>query len=434
MRAAYLLAIATVPLVAAGPGGSDRDPAGYAVRLPITPAPSGGVQRIALPPAAIVALRNRDGTDVRVFDGRGRPVPIARIAPAPSLRRDALTPLPILGGRGVRMGARVSIRLDDRGQARVAEVENGVAGARDTATLGALLDARGVAGAAERLDIAADIPVGQPVRVTVEASPDLDRWRPLGERILYRAPGTAIVSAPVALGFAPLDRDYLRVTWRTSEPLIAPVTLRTASLASAGGESRIIVAARAPALIDDHALEFVVPAATPVSLRVLPAPGDGAVAIRLLGRDDRERPWTPLASGIAAADAPAMALGAAPRVIRIEADRRGAGFSAPPALELGFAPRALAFAASGQGPHRLAAGRSGAEDPFSPLAELAPAGALRDAQVDGDTLAEPLALSAPEHEGTARQAVLWSVLLAAVALLAGLVWWIVRRTPAPGEG
>lgn len=434
MRKAYLLAIATVPLVAAGPGGSDRDPAGYAVRLPVTPAPGGGVQRIALPAAAIVARRNRDGSDVRVFDGRGRPVPIARIAPSPQMRRDALSPLPILGGRGVRMGARVSIRLDARGQARVAEVENGVAGERGTAPLGALLDARGVAGTAERIAIDADIPVGQPVRFTVEASRDLDRWRPLGERILYRAPGTAIAGTPIALGSATLDRDYLRVTWRTTEPLIAPVTVRAATLVSAGGESRITVSARAPALIDDHALEFVAPAAALASLRVLPADGGGAIAVRVLGRDDRERPWIPLANGIAAADSPAMALGSAPRVIRIEADRRGAGFSVPPALELGFAPDALAFAATGQGPHVLAAGRAGAEDPFSPLAELATPGALRDARVDGGGTAEPLALSAPEHEGAARQAVLWSVLLAAVALLAGLVWWIVRRTPAPGEG
>jgi hypothetical protein len=428
-----LLGIAALLLTAAGPGGSDGDPDGYAVRLPVTPAPGGGIQRLALPTAAIVAMRNPDGTDVRVFDARGRPVPIARIAPATQVKRTSLVVLPILGGRDMRMGARVSVRVDERGQARVAEVESGGAAGHDRTVLGALLDARGVGGAAERLDFDVDVPVGQPVRFTVEASPDLDRWRALGDRILYRAPGSASVSAQVSLGSAALDRDYLRVTWRATAPLIAPVTLRTAVLVSSGAKTRIAVVTRAPKLLDDHAFEFVAPAASISSLRIVPARNDGATAIRVLGRDDREQPWTPLANGIASADGAAMELGAAPRVIRIEADRRGPGFSAPPRLELGFTPHAIAFAASGQAPFVLTAGRKGAEDMFTPLDALSPTHDLAQARVASGSTITSLVLSAPDDsQGSSRQAVLWVTLLAAVALLGGLVWRSVRRPASAG--
>lgn len=423
--------IAALLLVAAAPAGSDREPCGYAVRLRVTPAPGGGVQRVTLPAAAIVALRTRDGSDVRVFDARGRPVPIARIAPATQVRRDTLVALPILGGRETRMGARVSVRLDERGRARVAEVESGDPAKDDVATLGALLDARRVRGTAERLDLDAAIPAGQPVRFAVEGSRDLDRWRPLGERIFYRAPGDAAVSAQLPLGSASLDRDYLRVTWRTVTALIAPVTVRTAVLVSSGTEARITVAARAPALVDDHALEFVAPASPLTSLRILPPGNDGAIAVRILGRDEAEQPWTPLASGVASAGGPAMELPASPRVFRIEADRRGSGFSATPSLELGFAPRAMAFAAAGQAPFVLAAGRGGAEGMFTPLDALTTTRDLAEARVDAGPTIATLALSATdESRRSRRQAALWIVLLAAVALLGGLVWWSAKR-PAP---
>ncbi len=427
-RTPFRMLFAILLTAAAGPGGSDRAADGYAVRLRIEPAAGGGVQRIDLPGAAIVALRNRDGSDVRVFDGRGRIVPVARTAPVSTVRRDTLTALPILGGRDTPVGARVSVRLDEEGRPRVAEVESADTATDDTLTLGALFDARRIGGRAERLDLAADIPAGQPTRFTVEASRDLDNWRTLGERVVYRTPGAPIAAVQLPLGAATLDRDYLRVTWRGTSRLIAPVTLRQAVLVSRGEDAKVVVPAKAPALVDDHAVEFVTLAAALVAIRVVPAADDGPIPIRILGRDAPELPWTMLARGIAAADAPALAIATSPRVIRVEADRGSAGFSAPPTLQLGFAPQALAFAASGRAPFVLAAGREGAADIFVPLDMLTRSDALAQARI-ADAAAPELVLAAPDGGAMIRlQAVLWIVLLAAVLLLGGLVWWAWKRS------
>ena len=426
MTRMYLIGIASLALIAAEPAGSDRDPGGYAVRLRVVPAAGGGVQRVALPAAAIVALRNRDSSDLRVFDARGRTVPIARIAASTEVRRDRLDALPILGDRDTRMGARVSVRLDERGQARVAEVESGTPVRNEVASLGVLLDARRTRGTADRLDFDADIPVGRPVRFTVEASRDLDGWRTLGERTLYRAPGAPVVGARIPLGSAALDGDYLRISWRPA----APVTVRSVALVSTSAANPIVVAARSPALVDDHTVEFVTPASALSTLRVVPRANDGAIAVRILGRDDAERPWTVLASGVASRDRSAIDLDESPRVIRIEADRRGAAFSAAPAVELGFAPQAVAIA-SAPAPYVLAAGRAGAADAFVPLDALSPTGDLPEATIDHAPIPASIMLAAPDDSrNSGRRAVLWSVLLGAVAVLAALVWWSMRR-PAP---
>lgn len=420
-------------LTAAAPPGSGQSPEDYAVRLRVVAAPGGGVQRLELPAEAIVALRRRDAADVRVFDARGRMVPIARIGAAAPRRRQTLAASPMLGAIDSPLGARASIRFDERGRARVAEVESGSAASEDVALLGALLDARNVTGSADRLDLDADIPAGQPIRFTVEASRDLETWRPLGARTAYRTPGEPTAWAAIPLDGSAIERDYLRVTWRASSRLIVPVTVGGAVLATHGEAPRIVVTARAPALLDDHSGEFVAPPARLASIRLVPATSDGAMRVRLLGRDNREQPWGLLASGIAAADAAPMALdGVTPRIIRFEADNRGPGFSVSPNVELGFAQQAIAFAGSGGGAFTLTAGRVDADDSYTVLDMPSGPAALPVAIVEHRDSARPLILQARDTATASRlQFVLWAALLAAVALLAGLTWLSFRRRPDP---
>ena len=432
----YLPGLALIALTAAAPPGSEREPSGFAVRLRVTPAPEGGVQRLDLPVAAIAALRTRDGVDVRVFDARGRAVPIARVAPATQLRRDALSASPILGPSDTPVGARISMQFDASGRPRMAEVEGAGATRGEVVLLGALLDARTVGGTADRLELDVDVPAGQPVRFTVEATPDLENWRTLGQGTVYRTPGTASAGGAVALGGAALRRDYLRVTWRAASRLIAPVTVRSAVLVTSASGQQDAIAAKLPALVDDHAVEFIAPITALAWLRVVPAATDGATSIRVLGRDDAEQPWSVLASGVATATGGAMTLGgAAPRRIRIEADRRGPGFSAAPGVELGFAPQALAFVGSGGAAFTLAAGRADTPDAFVPLQSLSPPAGLPQAMVEPGVGTAPIVLEAPDGARETRlRLMLWAVLLAAVALLGGLVWSVWRRRDGAPEG
>ena len=438
-RRAAILTAAAVALAAAGTDGSDRDPAGYAVRLRLRPAPGGPVQRVALPAAALVALRNADGSDLRVFDGRGRAVPIARADPATNLRQDLLPVLPLLGARDTSGGARISVRLDHEGRARVAEVEG--AGARtdqavgdDAAQVGALVDARGVSGTAEALVIDVELPAGQPVHFAVEASGDLANWRRLGERVLYRAPGTPAVGEAIPLGSADLAGNYLRIGWRADSRLLSPVAVRRASLTSRadGGGAEVAVEAALPAPAP-HAIDFAVPFATPLSaVRIALAPGEPPLPVRVLGRNAGEEPWRPLGEGVAAPGGTRIALdGAAVRAMRLEADRRTAGFARTPAFSFAFPRREVLFVAAGPPPFTLAAGREGAADVFLPSASVA-GGREAPPMATVESRAAPrLTLSPPDEAGALRRrALLWAILLGAVALLGGMTWLLWRRNRA----
>ncbi|HEV2568945.1 DUF3999 family protein [Sphingomonas sp.] len=426
---APLLAILT--LAAAAPAGSDAEPSGYAARFPLTTSGT-GPQRLTLPAAVLVKLQEPDGRDLRIFDSRGRAMPIARVAPSARLESTVLAVSPILGPASLSEAARVSVEIDEEGRARFAEVQGGAPPSRtSTAVLGALLDARRTRGTAERLEIDADLPQGQPVRLQVEASRDLDVWRPIAERVVYRAPGSQMVREAILLR-ATLDREYLRLTWRGNLRLIAPVAIRGATLVTRAGSGQVSIETRPPAPSDPHTLEFVLPFGTLVtSVKITPAAGEGPVPVRILGRDEPEQQWRLLGEG-SAEGADIRLQGTPVRTIRIEADRRTPGFERAPSLQLGLAAQDLAFRPAGRPPFMLAAGRKEASDPFLPLRAVTGGKAdLAQAAVwTGPTAA--LVLAAPDPAaGERRKALLWAVLLAAVALLGGLAWLLWRRSPKP---
>lgn len=446
------LALVAWSSIAAQAAGSDDDPAAYAVRVAVAPAAGSSVQRLPIPARILAAARSFTLRDLRVFDATGKAMPMARIAPAAApVRRDVLPALPILGAVDSLKVTGVSLRLDGSGRARVAQVVGTVpTGPTAAALLGILLDARAIAGSAQSLAIDADLPVAQPVTVTVEASTDLTTWRPLGERVIYRATasGRDAAATPILLGDAAVRGDWLRVTWRTASRLLSPVAIRRATLATrpdaAAADS--VVDAVVPPLTDRHAIEVALPFAAAISsIRVVPAGTDVIIPIRVLGRDDPEQPWTLLGQGTAtrqrsgsATDRGIVLAGPAFRTLRIEADRASAGFTAAPAVGLGFARRDIAFLAIGRAPYVLAAGRGTATDAFLPLASVmtqAVDGRLATATTSpagGAVRLEPV--GAP---GGRRQALLWLVLLGATAMLGAMAWLLWRRgaeSSANGDG
>ncbi len=436
--------VGAVLLVAAAPAGSDGEPDGYALRLPLSVEAGAKVQRLALPAAVLAGLQTRDGHDVRVFDAKGRAMPIARAGASAVVGHVSLDPMPILGAPDALKVSGVSLRLDGRGAAQVAEVRGEpVAAGGAPVLLGVLLDARRVSGAVERVAVAADLPVGQPVTLTVEASVDLREWRRLGEATVYRRAGEAVRSSIVALDGAAVAREYLRITWSAGSRLLAPVAIRGAVLdvKPDGAAASETVEAQAPAPTSGNAriVDFAVPFATPMaSLRVIPVEGDGVVPVRILGRDDREQSWALLGQGVARSDGgrDIILSGDAPRAIRIEADARSAGFTVAPRLRIGFADRGVIFLASGTAPFTLAAGRVAAKDVFLSPADLADGQGRPGEAHLVSTPAATVTLSALGDAGApTRNIVLWAVLLAATAVLAGVAWmlWRQQATQAPRD-
>lgn len=451
-------------------------PAAYAIRIPVTLAADAPLQRILLPAEVLVRLQSPGYADVRLFNGAGQPVPmaLAGVAAASAPEESVTLPAyPILGAASTGTAGLegLSLRIEERQGQRVVQIDTAAtttkAGpATPQAVRGALLDARNVQLPVARMALDADLPAGQPVTFRVQASKDLKHWQPLAETVLYRADAAAAPTAPGRLGNEQIDLQradlkghYLRVTWGD-----AAVTLRGATLATSsktGPRERVSASMAVPALANPRELVFALPFATPVAALAITPPGSNVlIPVRVLGRNHREQPWSPLASAVVykmatggkeQASGPVELGGASVREIKIEADPKTPGFAAAPALALQFEPAQLVFLASGQGPFTLAAGLPGATaaaSAFLPLVSLVPGYqpaqenqlpvALADvarADITGGQPADGALVPAAAASGgiSTRSAVLWGVLLAGVAALGLMAWLLLRQTKQAGH-
>jgi len=476
-----LLAAAALSLCAGGAqaAADANSPAAYAIRIPVTLAADAPLQRILLPAEVLVRLQSPGYADVRLFNGAGQPVPmaLAGVAAASAPEESVTLPAyPILGAASTGAAGLegLSLRIEERQGQRVVQIDTAATAttagpATPQAVRGALLDARNVQLPVARLALDADLPAGQPVTFRVQASKDLKHWQPLAETVLYRADAAAaptVSTAPGRLGNEQIDLQradlkghYLRVTWGD-----AAVTLRGATLATStktGPRERVSASMAMPPLGNNpRELVLALPFATPVAALAITPPGSNVlIPVRVLGRNHREQPWSPLASAVVykmsvggkeQASGPVELGGASVREIKIEADPKTPGFAAAPALALQFEPAQLVFLASGQGPFALAAGLPGATaaaSAFLPLASLVPGYqpaqentlpmALADvarADITGGQPADGALVPAAAASGgiSTRSAVLWGVLLAGVAALGLMAWLLLRQTRQAG--
>jgi hypothetical protein len=481
--AAWLAAAALSLSAGAAQAAADANsPAAYAIRMPVTLAADAPLQRVVLPAEVLVRLQNPGYADVRLFNGAGQPVPmaLAGVAGATAPEEAVVLPAyPILGAAGTTGPGGLdglSLRIEERQGQRMVQIDTaGAPGAASAggaqAVRGALLDARSIRSPVARMALDVDLPAGQPVTFTVQASKDLKSWWPLADTVLYRADAATPPTpsaAPGRLGNEQIDlhradlKDhYLRVTWGDA----AGVTLRGATLATSRGpgpRERVSARLAVPPLgSNPRELVFALPFATPVAaLTITPQGSNVLIPVRVLGRSHREQPWSHLASAVVykmatggkeQASAPIELGGASVREIKIEADAKTPGFAAAPEMALQFEPAQLVFLASGQGPFTLAAGLPGAAaaaSAFLPLSSLVPGYqpaqentlpvALADvarADITGGKPPDgPLVAAAAASDGlSTRSMVLWAVLLAGVGALALMAWALMRQTKQAGK-
>lgn len=424
-------------------------PEDYALQLPLEPAAGGALQRLALPPAALVALKRADLGDVRVFDARNKVVPLALLEDrADEAQHSTSVPVyPVVGPAGALEGSGLSIRIEDNRVARVVTVDSSAAPANDTAPPSAvLLDTHALREPANAIALDADIPVGQPITLTLLSSTNLKDWEPLAEKVLFRpADGMALLGGgKVALPAVDLHDRYVAISWgRASGVVLKGASAITSVLAP---PARIAVATRAVPLADAHELRFDLPdIARLAAIRLTETGPDGIIPVKLYGRDHVEDPWTPLAAAtlrpgtvgnLIDLSGPPMAS------YRLEADSRTAGFSAAPKVELLFDPIELLVALSGTPPYRLAAGQANAPAAFLTLTEIAPQvnlaklAGLPQARLAAPSGPPPLvALQAGAADGALepRKLILWAALLLGTLVLAFAAIRLLRGTAADGD-
>lgn len=452
----------------------------YNLRLPLATVPGAALQRVVLPAQVLAALQTADYRDIRIFNAQGQPVPMALATGgaatvlAATEQQVTLPAYPILGGAGASAGTLtqegLSLRIEEQQGRRVVQINTSAgtpAAPSGQQVLGALFDTRTLGAPAVSLALDVDLPPAQPVSFQVATSRDLTRWSPLASTVLYRAPaqegavGAAqLGSSTIHLTGADLKDQYLRVTWAPTQggvELGSNVALRGATVTtsrSAAASARPTVQVNLPAQNKPHELGFSLPFATPVAaIGITPQGSNVLVPVRVLGRNTNQQPWTPLAQAVvyslqtagAAQRSGAITLpsyqGNSWRDIRIEADAKTPGFTAPPAVSVEFDPVQLVFVASGDAPFTLAAGlpatdAQAAASAYLPLPSLVPGyqpaqeNTLPLARVD----AQATAIQAPDlsSKTPTRTLVLWGVLLLGVLALGVMAWVLLRQTRTVG--
>lgn len=419
--------------------------ADFALQLPITLQPGGtNVQQLDVPAAALAASRSPGLADLRVLDAKGEAQPMQRLRTRPDpLRKTVVLPaLPILGRPGALKVTGAELRLDEGKGVRVVRIDGDV-GPAEVMVLGTLLDTRDVDAPAASLQLDADLPIGQPVLLQIDASDNLRDWQPLAEKMLYRAAATDR-PAPVDLGQARLNGRYLRLRWRAEAPLIAPIVVRAATLATETAPPPALhrVPLVGAALVNAHELRLAMPEALAMSaIEIVPPRPGTLLPVTIYGRANREAAWTELGAGTvfrlqiggSLRESAPLPLRSGPIAeMRIVADSRTAGFAAVPELAALLPPVGIAFIASGLPPYTLAVGQAGAKPAW--MSFLADNGVGGPPRYNGYTLpvatvaaAAPAPMSvAPEADFSTRRILLWGLLVAGVIALAAMVW-VLRR-------
>lgn len=438
--------LALVPAACGQEGGGDPSVSeSYRIRTAVEVAPGEQPQRLALPAAALVNLQRPDLADIRIFDAVGSAQPIALVAAGTHADTEsksmAVPTFPIVGTDASLRLTGVSLRIVDGNEVRIV----GAAGQIDTTAsgqrkvVGALLDTREVIDPVVSLELDATIPSGQPVVFTLEKSADLKDWQLLAEKVFFRADETAglLDSSAIPLSSVKLDQQYVRATWSVASLLSAPVAVRSARVTTSrqAERPRIEVAALSPKLDSTHELRLTLPFATQISAIRLQDDNTGSIIpVSAYGRKDQSDPWHPLGTGILRNGGGLVELGDTNFVqIRLVADKRTAGFSAPPSMTLLFKPSDLVVQFNGVPPYVMAAGLAAAPNTYLTLPEIMPQDrTVRLADLpwavakEDDTLVVQLAASGDDRLSP-RNLFLWAALMIAVGVLGYAIVRLMRR-------
>lgn len=435
-----------VPMVATDAQPLDAD---YGWQWPLTLSRAdAGAYRVELTPDIYAAAWSPVLADVVVANGDGHAVPSALLEAdvdaRPLLRDVPWFPLP--ADRAQRDIAAIS-EIDSDGRLRRVELR----GAPDAATAW-LLDASRFDDPIQALRLSwPDTHAAFEQVFRVDASDDLRAWTPVqpeGQVFDLRRDDARLVQGRIAFA-APTRARYLRlIPLRTGMPALQltgmQAEMRPPPAAGAWQWRRLEPVAVRRDGRDGY--EYRLDGRYPVTRVDLATAGYASSRWTVSVRDHDEAPWR-----VVAADWVAFRLGedagtrSPPRELptvvrdRIWRLQPQSPVVAPPALLLGYRPESLVFVAEGPAPFAVVAGSARAVRAAAPVAQTLqalrtrhgagwqPAGAVPGSRVE---LAGEAAVRPARDWGTW---VLWAVLLAGVALVAGFAASLLRRQPPPQQ-
>lgn len=423
-------------------------------RLPISLAAGGAVQRLLLPAEVLGRSRSGGLADLRVYNREGQLVPIALAGVPPSTARLRIQRVPAypIEADSLKALDGLQLRIEERAGSRVVTLAGDPASTAATVAapaqrvVAALLDTRLLQDPVVEIELDVTTPLNRPVTIHLASSADLRSWSHLASTVVMRSEAGQLGATSVTLSHGAWLKDrYLRASWSEAGVTVSSATVTTATSGEAAPRS--VMALGEPQRISAHEWRFALPfASMPAQLQITPVGSNVLVPVALSGRNDGSQPWRLLGQTVVyqldvqsgPQGNPAMPWpGGNWREYKLEADANTAGFALPPQLAVAFEPRQLVFVTSGSAPFTLEVGRNGAKPGFLPLDSLIPGyrpgqeNELPLARLEAADLATPGGVApsaAPSSAPIAtRGVVLWAVLLAGVALLAAMVWVLVRQ-------
>ena len=451
-------------LVAAAASAADEPAFRYS--SPITVSSPGAFIQLPLPAAAYGHSASANLADLRIVDARGERVPFSVLAPrqpeaqTTEQQRDAtLYPLPAKPAADGTWTAPIEVTIDgDR--ISVKRLASGMAGttvAPATTSAGWLFDL----GERQR-----DDPVPQSLRIAwsgpaeftaafrFDSSDDLRQWRTggSGQLMALASPAAPLTQPTVLLGAHP--GRFVRLVWAdaATAPQVSAAKVVTAQHGSNVLDAPAVIIASpsaepasktAPDEAAQRSLHFDLGGTLPLTQIDLRWTSGTLVApVRLQARNDANEPWRELGAavfyrlerGTDIANSPPLAVNTMARFVRVLPDPRAAALDAAQIQLVVQAPLAsLVFAAQGQPPYTLQAGAKVTAPSALPLSTLVPSLDRERPRFGSATLGQWSEVSAVARAEQAQQQraalrpwLLWSVLLAGVAVLGFMVWRLAR--------
>ena len=451
MQLAWALTAAALPALCMGaPARSDDYSQGVNVDV-LSQRP---IVQLNLPDAVYQHVVTDDLSDLAVFNADGTPVPHALCsAPTsqpPTISQESLPVYRLQDIKGTTTdGTRVEVQT--AGGAQIS-VEGASRDGYEARTSAYVIDARGTSDALRSMQFDWSSPDGaSEVRVSIQASEDLDQWRTLvaGSTLLSVSSGeqqlrrhrVAIPQAQYrylrverADRGPPLQIDGVIAERVTPAPIIEPMWFFANPAASTTTELTFDAARRAPITYARLAL----------------SQDNTSLRVALESRNDEKAAWRTQWSGEVYSiqteterkvSPPAEFTQTTDRFWRVRLTNEGETFAQTPSLELGYRASRLRFLAHGDAPYTLAFGSRRAPAAPTRRCDALLAGLAQDdldqnigealtglpRVLGGEDALRPLPKKTPT-----RQIILWGVLVIGVAALVAMALSLLRRVSPDG--
>jgi hypothetical protein len=446
--------------VAAAASDTPRD---YSHVIPLSLSGKPGVVQLQLPREAYLNARSPSLNDVRVFDAQGVLQPFALHQPeaetSTTHRALPVRVFPLMAGRPdvPLAGLEVSTATDGRVLSVRLPSQQAAAPGRPRETLAALvLDLRQEGSNAPPLVDALhfSLPTGRSNytgQVWLEASDDLKRWETVGvAELSWLSNASEETLANDKLEFAARPMRYARLGWRSGEPLqFASISAQSPVRREAPVAAESLLLQAEPGR-DARDLQYTRPPGVAPLRAGLQLDGGNMVLPATLGSYHQQH-RTGQYRFEPAVRTTFYRLEQQDKV-RVSDDIQLPSwigeqlvlrFDQPPpvkpALRISWQPATLVFVAGGTPPYTLAVGREHAAPRARDIAEVAPGftpAELRaleratpgKAQAQAEALADAAQRTSAEASAAQRRLMaLWGVLVLGVAVVAGMVWRLLRQ-------